>query len=140
MRHSIPKIAYLLIVVTALGFPVIFAAGWWVTRNLGLDVPILFLAVGALSLTGLADLFIAIANDRFNDHPEAKFHQVNEPVGDEAVVVDGFTLRGTTNFGRVKVQGQIWTAQCDHGELLESGQRVKVTDRQRLTLIVTPIL
>lgn len=137
MCHGIPKIAYLLLAVTALGFPVIFVAGWWTARSLELDIPILYLAVGALLLTALADVLLAMANDRFNERPDAKLHQLNELVGDEAVVVDGFTSGETTTLGRVRVQGQIWTAQCDDGELLESGQRVKVTDRQGLTLVVT---
>ncbi len=139
MPPGIPRILNLLLAVTALGFPIVFAVMWWLARSLGFEVSILELAIGALLLIVLADLFVAIANDRFNKRPEAKLHQLNEPVGDEAVVSDKFTLRGTTSLGRVKVQGQTWTAQCNAGELLESGRRVKVTDRQGLTLIVTPI-
>ncbi len=140
MRRSLPKIAYLLVAVTALGFPILFVAMWWIARILELDVPILYLAVGALLLTALADFFLAIANDRFNERPDAKLHQLNEPIGYEGVVVDGFILRGTTTLGRVRVQGQIWTAQCDDSELLKSGQKVKVTSRQGLTLVVTPVV
>ena len=139
MRRSIPKIAYLLVAVTALGFPILFVAMWWIARNLELDVPILYLAFGALLLTTLADLFLAIANDRFNEQPDAKLHQLNDPIGYEGVVVDGFISRGTTTLGRVRVQGQIWKAQCDDSELLKSGQKVKVTSRQGLTLVVTPV-
>ena len=140
MHRSIQKIAYLLVAVTALGFPILFVAMWWIARNLELDVPILYLAVGALLLTLLADLFLAIANDRFNERPDAKLHQVNEPTGEEGIIVDGFILRGTTTLGRVRVQGEIWTALCDDGELLKSGQRVKVTSRQGLTLVVKPVV
>ena len=139
MRRMIPKIFYLILAVTALGFPIVFAVMWWVARILEFDVSILELATGSLLLTVLADLFLAIANDRFNKRPEAKLHQLNEPIGDEAIVADRFTLRGTTSIGRVKVQGQVWTAQCDTGELLESGRSVKVTHREGLTLFVAPI-
>ena len=65
MRRIIPKIFYLLLAVTALGFPIVFAVMWWVARILDFDVSILELATGALLLTVLADLFLAIANDRY---------------------------------------------------------------------------
>ena len=81
-----------------------------------------------------------MANDRFNKQPDAKLHQRNEPVGNEAIVVDGFASGRPSTLGRVRVQGQIWKAQCDDGAALQSGQRVKVTDRHELTLVITPVL
>ena len=139
LRDSIPKLAFLLLAVTALGFPLLFVAAWWVTRSLALDVSLLHLAIGAGLLTAVADIFLAIANERFNKQPDAKFHQRNEPVGYDGVVVDGFTPVGTSSRGYVRVQGQIWKAQCDSGVLLASGQKVKVTEREGLTLVITPV-
>lgn len=140
MVHHIPKIAYLLVAVTALGFPLMLVLMWWVTQVLGVDIPILYLAIGALLVTGIADLFLAPANERFNKQPDAGLYQRNALVGDEAIVLDGFTSGETTTLSRVRLQGQIWTAQCAEGELLKSGQRVRVTDRQGLTLVFTPVL
>ena len=139
LSDSIPKLAFLLLAVTALGFPLLFVAAWWVTRSLALDVSLLHLAIGGGLLTAVADIFLAIANERFNKQPDAKFHQRNEPVGDDGVVVDRFTPDDTGSRGRVRVQGQTWRARCSSGVLFASGEKVKVTDRHGLTLVVTAV-
>jgi membrane-bound ClpP family serine protease len=40
--------------------------------------------------------------------------------------------------GRVRVRGEDWQARCEAG--VESGQKVRVVDRERLTLIVEPLV
>jgi membrane-bound serine protease (ClpP class) len=39
--------------------------------------------------------------------------------------------------GQVRLDGEIWEARCDAGA--SSGDRVRITGRQRLTLIVEPL-
>ena len=138
MHARFPKILYLLLAVTALGVPALFGMGLLVTRLLGLNVPILYLALGALSLTLVADVSIAIANERLNARADAKTHELNEPVGEQAAVVDAFTSSGEATEGRVTVHGQTWSARCEEGILFEVGQEVHVTDRRGLTVLVRP--
>jgi len=131
-----PRIVYLLLAVTAVGAPFLFVVAFWITRALGFHVPILYLVLGALLLTTIADVLIAIANERINMRADAKIGQLNEPVGEQAVVVDAFKSGGGASTGRVRVHGQVWSAHCNEGTLLEAGQVVKVTDRRGLTVVV----
>lgn len=138
MHTGFPKILYLLLAVTALGVPLLFVLGLLVTRLVGVDVPILYLGLGALVLTLVADVSIAIADERLNARADAKTCQLNEPVGEQAVVVDAFTSSGEATEGRVTVHGQTWSARCEEGVLFEAGQEVRITDRRGLTVLVRP--
>ena len=59
-------------------------------------------------------------------------------VGPETLI--GATGRATSDCrpnGTVRVNGEDWQARCDAG--VATGQRVRVVDRDRLTLLVEPI-
>lgn len=116
----------------------VFLLGLGITRALGLDVSIWHVAGASLLLAAAADIVVAIANERFNAGADAKRYARNEPVGEKAVVVDAFTPSGTSAVGRVRAHGQIWSGRCDGGLLLETGQKVRVVDREGLILIVEP--
>lgn len=53
-------------------------------------------------------------------------------IGAKAVVVS--PLRPT---GQVRIDGEIWEARCEAGA--GTGERVRVTGRKRLTLVVEPV-
>lgn len=41
--------------------------------------------------------------------------------------------------GSVRIRGESWTARCDAPDGAETGERVRVVGRDRLTLLVEPI-
>ena len=63
--------------------------------------------------------------------------QEGDPREVQAVVFDELIPANT--MGYVKFQGSLWRARCPQQVSLEPGMRVRVLDRQNLTLIVEPI-
>jgi membrane protein implicated in regulation of membrane protease activity len=61
---------------------------------------------------------------------EGDLHEV------QAVV---FELIPANSMGYIKFQGILWRARCPQQVSLEPGMRVRVLDRENLTLIVEPI-
>ena len=59
-------------------------------------------------------------------------------VGVETLIgASGLVVQECRPIGRVRVRGEIWRARSS--EDLESGARVRIVDRDRLTLLVEPV-
>ncbi|MCC5794879.1 MAG: NfeD family protein [Chromatiales bacterium] len=128
-RYSLPWWLIMAGMTGSLGTASAFTL-WWFELLLNWQAVLLALFViiagDLLAALGLA----MIAPTRVNLHPGER----REPVGE---VESGF---GGQSHGRIRVHGERWRARLRDGSLsLHPGQRVRVTGREGLELLVSPV-
>ncbi|KUG02474.1 hypothetical protein ASZ90_020106 [hydrocarbon metagenome] len=88
------------------------------------------LAVGAGTIGGILLIIIVIGIMRLRRL---------KPMQDDHRFLDygsAYVVRDLNPYGQVKIRGEIWSAKSKSGGTIEAGQKVKVTEREGITLIV----
>ena len=85
----------------------------------------------------LAIAFEAFAPSRVTLAPGEKRHR-HDSLDEVATVVSGFDA---SSDGKVRIRGETWMARCRHDSALTlaSGDRVRVLERDGLTLLIVPL-
>ncbi len=83
----------------------------------------------------IVSILLIIATRPFKKKLDQRIQKTNvETVVGKTAVVEEEIRNGLT--GRVRLEGKIWTARSDAGNVIPAGEQVKVTDIQGVTLTV----
>jgi membrane-bound serine protease (ClpP class) len=129
MQHSLKDLAFILGIETVALAGAAAALLWWADSLLD---PTAWLLAGAAIVVG--DVLTAIFMER--TAPTKLTVGPGEQLVTQAEVLEGFA---DSRFGMVKVRGERWRAACASATNLPVGERVRVVDRDGLTLIVEPL-
>jgi membrane protein implicated in regulation of membrane protease activity len=91
--------------------------------------------IAATLLSIASDILIVFDNERRNAAPDAKFHHRNELVGKIATAIEAFQPGAAISAGIIEIHGERWRARANEPGL-KSGDRVRIIDRDGMTLIV----
>lgn len=101
---------------------------------------VVFLVIAAILVAVLAapEFWLLLRNIRARGIQGTRVRLRDGLVGETVAARGDFARQGQATIGQVTVDGEIWSARSPRGAEIASGDRLRVTSRDGLTLLVEP--